>query len=196
MSDEPRLRPDARRNRERLLAAAAEAFATDGIGTSLEEIARRAGVGIGTLYRHFPSRDALVAAVYRREVELLCDPVPELLDEMPPDEALRAWMGRFVGYTATKQGLGEALQAAMASDSALFADSYGRLAGAIEALVSAAVAAGAVRADARGEDVLRALGAIWMIRSGDDRQAQGDRVLDLVIDGLRFGAPGPPAGRG
>lgn len=196
MSDEPRLRPDARRNRERLLAAAAEAFATDGIGTSLEEIARRAGVGIGTLYRHFPSRDALVAAVYRREVELLCDPVPELLDEMPPDEALRAWMGRFVGYTATKQGLGEALQAAMASDSALFADSYGRLAGAIEALVSAAVAAGAVRADARGEDVLRALGAIWMIRSGDDRQAQADRVLDLVIDGLRFGAPGPPAGRG
>ncbi len=196
MSDEPRLRPDARRNRERLLAAAAEAFATDGIGTSLEEIARRAGVGIGTLYRHFPSRDALVAAVYRREVELLCDPVPELLDEMPPDEALRAWMGRFVGYTATKQGLGEALQAAMASDSELFADSYGRLAGAIEALVSAAVAAGAVRADARGEDVLRALGAIWMIRSGDDRQAQADRVLDLVIDGLRFGAPGSPAERG
>ena len=196
MTDEPRLRPDARRNRERLLAAAAEAFATDGIGTSLEEIARRAGVGIGTLYRHFPSRDALVAAVYRREVERLCDPVPELLDEMPPDEALRAWMGRFVGYTATKQGLGEALQAAMASDSELFADSYGRLAGAIETLVSAAVAAGAVRADACGEDVLRALGAIWMIRSGDDRQAQADRVLDLVIDGQRFGAPGPPAGYG
>ena len=194
MPEETRLRPDAKRNREKLIAAATEAFATAGVGTSLEDIARRAGLGIGTLYRHFPSRDALVAAAYRQEVANLAAAAPALLAELPPDVALRRWMDRFVGYAATKRGMGEALHAAMASDSDLHGEAYAALTGAIDALVEAAVAAGTVRADARGEDVLRALGAVWMIRDGDDREDQAARVLDLIVDGLRYGAPGPPGG--
>jgi AcrR family transcriptional regulator len=191
--EETRLRPDARRNREKLIAAATEAFATAGVGTSLEDIARRAGVGIGTLYRHFPSRDALVAAAYRQEVGSLAAAAPALLAEHPPDVALRRWMDRFVDYAATKRGMGEALQAAMASDSELHAEGYAALTGALDTLVGAAVAAGVVRPDARGDDVLRALGALWMIRDGDDREAVTARTLDLIVDGLRFGAPGAPA---
>jgi AcrR family transcriptional regulator len=191
--EETRLRPDAKRNREKLIAAATEAFATAGVGTSLEDIARRAGVGIGTLYRHFPSRDALVAAAYRQEVGSLAAAAPALLAEHPPDVALRRWMDRFVGYAATKRGMGEALQAAMASDSELHAEGYAALTGALDTLVGAAVAAGVVRPDARGDDVLRALGALWMIRDGDDREAVTARTLDLIVDGLRFGAPGAPS---
>ena len=103
-------------------------------------------------------------------------------------------MDRFVGYAATKRGMGEALQAAMASDSALHGEAYASLTGALDTLVGAAVASGTLRADARGEDVLRALGALWMIRDAEDRDAQAARVLDLIVDGLRFGAPGSPEG--
>jgi AcrR family transcriptional regulator len=182
------LRSDARRNREKLLAVAAEAFATAGVNASLEEIARQAGVGVGTLYRHFPSREALVAATYRHEVEQLCDSVGALLETLAPDAALRAWMDGFVHYIATKRGMGEALQAVMASDSAIFADTYARLRGALDALIAAAAEAGTIRPDARGEDVLRALGAIWMIRESESREEQAGRVLDLLMDGLRYDA--------
>jgi AcrR family transcriptional regulator len=180
------LRSDARRNRDKLLVVAAGAFATAGVNASLEEIARQAGVGVGTLYRHFPSREALVAATYRHEVEQLCDSVGELLETLAPDAALRAWMDGFVHYIATKRGMGEALQAVMASDSAIFADTYAKLRGALDALIAAAVEAGTIRRDARGEDVLRALGAIWMIRESEDREEQAARVLDLLMDGLRY----------
>jgi AcrR family transcriptional regulator len=187
-------RSDARRNREKLLAAAADAFATSGVSSSLEEIARQAGVGVGTLYRHFPSREALVAATYRHEVEQLCDSVEDLKAAMPPDAALRAWMDGFIRYTAAKRGMGEALQAVMASDSALYADAYAGLVAALDALIGAAVTAGTIRPDARGEDVLRALGAIWMIRESEQREEQAKRVLDLLMDGLRYDAsrPSPP----
>ncbi len=104
-------------------------------------------------------------------------------------------MDRFVGYAAAKRGMGEALQAAMASDSELHAEGFAALSGALDALVGAAVAAGVVRADARGDDVLRALGALWMIRDGDDREAQTALTLDLILDGMRYGAPGPGARR-
>jgi AcrR family transcriptional regulator len=186
VTDQPTLRSDARRNREKLLAAAAEAFASAGVNASLEEIARQAGVGVGTLYRHFPSREALVAATYRHEVEQLCDSVGELQETLAPDAALRAWMDGFVRYTATKRGMGEALQAVMASDSALYADAYARLVAALDSLIDAAAAVGAIRPDARGEDVLRALAAIWMIREGPNREEQARRVLDLLMDGLRY----------
>jgi AcrR family transcriptional regulator len=181
-------RSDARRNREKLLAAAAHAFATSGVNASLEEIARQAGVGVGTLYRHFPSREALVAATYRHEVERLCDSAGELQAKLPPDAALRAWMDGFIHYTAAKRGMGEALQAVMASDSALYADAYAGLVAALDTLLGSAAAAGTVRPDARGEDVLRALGAIWMIRDGEHREEQAKRVLDLLMDGLRYDA--------
>ena len=148
-------------------------------------------MGVGTLYRHFPSREALVAATYRHEVEQLCDSVSELQATLAPDAALRAWMDGFVRYTATKRGMGEALQAVMASDSAIFANTYARLVAALDALLAAAVAAGTIRPDARGEDVLRALGAIWMTRESESREEQAGRVLDLLMDGLRC-TPVPP----
>ena len=188
MTDLTSQRSDARRNREKLLAAAADAFATSGVSSSLEEIARQAGVGVGTLYRHFPSREALVVATYRHEVEQLCDSVGDLQATMAPDAALRAWMDGFIRYTAAKRGMGEALQAVMASDSALYADAYAGLVAALDALIGAAVAAGTIRPDARGEDVLRALGAIWMIRESEQREEQAKRVLDLLMDGLRYDA--------
>ena len=188
MKDLTSQRSDARRNREKLLAAAADAFATSGVSSSLEEIARQAGVGVGTLYRHFPSREALVAATYRHEVEQLCDSVGDLQATMAPDAALRAWMDGFIRYTAAKRGMGEALQAVMASDSALYADAYAGLVAALDSLIGAAAAAGTIRPDGRGEDVLRALGAIWMIRDGEQREEQAKRVLDLLMDGLRYHA--------
>ncbi len=185
MTDTALLRSDARRNREKLLVAAAESFADAGVDSSLEEIARKAGVGVGTLYRHFPSRDALVAATYRHEVEQLCDSVPELIATMPPEAALRAWMDGFVRYAATKRGMGEALREVMASDSELFAVTRTRLVNALETLLAAGVEAGSIRPDVTGDDALSLLGAVWMIREGPDRDARTDRVLDLVTAGLR-----------
>jgi AcrR family transcriptional regulator len=182
------MRADARRNREKLLSAAATLFASSGVNASLEEIARRAGVGVGTLYRHFPARDALVAATYRHEVDQLCNSVDELLASRAPDAALRAWMDGFLRYTATKRGMGEALQSIMASDSELSAGVRTQLTDALGVLIGAAVAAGVVRPDARPDDVLRALGAIWVLPESPDREQQAGRILDLLMDGLRHGA--------
>ena len=114
------LRADAQRNRERLLAAAMQAFAEEGEEVALESVAARAGVGIGTLYRHFPNRDALVVAAYQNEVDELCAAAADLLASVPADEALRAWADRFADYIATKRAMGNALRSAAASDSPLF----------------------------------------------------------------------------
>src|SRR5436309_2444949 len=114
------LRADAQRNREKLLSAATVAFAEEGESVALETIATRAGVGIGTLYRHFPSREALVCAAYRSEVDALCAAAAELLEALPADQALRAWTERFADYIATKRSMGEALRSAAGSDSPLF----------------------------------------------------------------------------
>src|SRR5437867_12811505 len=115
VTDRP-LRADAQRNREKLLSAATDAFAADGEDVALEMVAARASVGIGTLYRHFPNRDALVVAAYRHEVEQLCAAAQELLAELPPDQAVRAWAERFTEYIATKRAMGSALRAAAGSD--------------------------------------------------------------------------------
>jgi AcrR family transcriptional regulator len=183
-----KLRADAQRNREALLSAAAAAFAEKGIDTSLEDIARRAGVGIGTLYRHFPTRDALNEAVYRREVESLCDRVTPLLAANPPDVALRIWMHDFAGYVAKKRGMAVALKSALGADSELFAYSRRRIQDATGTLVTAAIDAGTIRADVEADDVLKALHGICMASDlpGDDRTA---RLIDLIVDGLRYGAP-------
>ncbi len=185
MTETETLRSDARRNREKLLVAAADAFATSGVDSSLEAIAREAGVGVGTLYRHFPTRDALIAATYVREVDQLCALAGELLETADPDVALRSWMDGFVRYAATKRGMGEALREVMASESELFADTRDKLIGAIDQLVAAGIAAGTIRADATGLDVLSLLGAVWMVREGPDHKSQVSRILDLVTDGLR-----------
>ena len=183
-------RADARRNYDALLAAAGEVFAERGIDASLEEIARRAGVGIGTLYRHFPTRDALNEAVYRREVETLCAAADELSADLEPADALAAWMHRFAGYVAKKRGMAAALKSALGADNELFTYSRERIHGALGMLLKAAVESGSVRPDTDSEDVIRALSGICMASDlpGEDRTG---RLIDLIVDGLRFGAPAP-----
>ena len=129
------LRADARRNRDRLLDAAVRAFSQDRADVTLDAIAKDAGVGIGTLYRHFPTREALVEAAYRSELARLCDAVAELLQAQPPDQALRAWMDRFVDYMTTKRGMADALRAVIASGGNPYAQSRDRLIAAITTLL-------------------------------------------------------------
>lgn len=182
------LRADAQRNRDRLLAVATAALMED-VEVPLETIAERACVGIGTLYRHFPHRNALIEAAYRHEVAELCDAAPELLKaDGPAVDALREWMGRFVRYAATKRGLGSALRAAVGPDSALFGETRTSILRALTTLVDACRAERSVRADADADDVMRAMWGVWLVPDGPEWDAQVRRLLDLVVDGLRFGA--------
>ena len=184
------LRADAQRNRDRLLEAAVRAFSADGPEASLDAIAKRAGVGIGTLYRHFPTREALVEAVYRNELEKLCDAATELLETAPPDRALRAWMDRFVGYMATKRELAGALRAVIASGGNPFAQSRDRLTAAVTTLLRAGTATGSLRTDVEPGDVLAALSGITLAAGEPERRDQAGRLLDLLMDGLRHGTAG------
>jgi AcrR family transcriptional regulator len=183
--DKP-LRKDAARNREKLLAAAVELFAERGTEGSLEEVAKRAGVGIGTLYRHFPTRDALVEAAYRNEVAQLRAAADELLAELPPDAALEAWMRRFVDYGTAKRGMRDALQSIAGGGADLFAETRGQVTEAVAVLLRAGAEAGTLRSDVEPEDVLRAMGAIWLVAEGDDFADRAMRILRLVLDGLRY----------
>lgn len=186
-STDPRpLRADARRNRDRLLDAAARAFAREGPGTTLEAIAKDAGVGIGTLYRHFPTREELVEATYRHELARLCDAADELLAELPPDEAIRAWMDRFVGYTTTKRGMADTLRAIIASGGDPYAHSRDRMVAATTTLLRAGADAGLLRADARPEDVLMGINGVSLAVGEPEQREQAARLLDLLVDGLRF----------
>ena len=183
------LRADARRNRDAVLSAAAEAFGSGGVEAPLEDIARRAGVGIGTLYRHFPTRNDLVYAVYRREVDLLCASAPELLATMEPDAALREWMFRFVDYAATKRGMVGLLKSMMGTDAELFVTTKANMHAAAASLLDAAARAGTIRSDVTPEDLTRTLGGICMAGDSTDWQDKTVRLVGLVFDGLRFGAP-------
>jgi AcrR family transcriptional regulator len=185
------LRADAQRNRDRLLQAAVRAFAQEGPDATLDAIAKDAGVGIGTLYRHFPTREALVEAAYRNELARLCDAVADLLAAMPPDEATRAWMDRFVGYMTTKRGMADALRAVIASGGNPFAESRDRLTGAITVLLRAAAAAGTVRPDIKPGDVLASLSGVSLAAGEPAQREQASRLLDLLMDGLRYRAAGP-----
>jgi AcrR family transcriptional regulator len=180
------LRADARRNRDRLLDVASDAFAEYGVEASLEEIARQAGVGIGTLYRHYPSRDALVEAVFRRSVDQLVDDASELLETMPPEQALSEWMRRFVALVAAKKGLATHLKSVLSEDSALFAYSHERMNSAMQGLVEAAVASGAVRPDIAPADLLSALSGACLMSDGPGWQDQACRITALLMDGLRY----------
>src|SRR5829696_6351098 len=144
--DKP-LRKDAARNREKLLVAAVGLFAERGTEGSLEEVAKRAGVGIGTLYRHFPTRDALVEAAYRNEVAQLRAAADELLSELPADRALEAWAGRFVEYGTAKRGMRDALQSVAGAGSDLFAETRGQVTEAVAMLLAAGAEAGTLRSD-------------------------------------------------
>ena len=182
-------RADACRNRDRLLAVASEAFAAHGVEASLESIAKEAGVGIGTLYRHYPTRDALVEAVYRHNVDLLCDGADELRATLAPDEALAAWMQRFVAYVATKKGLATYLKSIVSQESDLFESTQARVRATIGQLVSAAVDAGTIRERVDGMELLRALSGVCMMADQPGGPEQGARVAELLMDGLRYGAP-------
>jgi AcrR family transcriptional regulator len=184
-SSKRRPRADAVRNRERVLEAAKAVFSAGGAEASLDAVARRAGVGIGTLYRHFPTREALFEAVYRREVEQLADLAEQLkADNVPPTEALRRWLRSNVEFVATKKGMSAALALAAHKSSELSAYSFDRLTKAVGALLDRAVAAGAIRADIGPEDLLRALVGMCYLHNQPGWQASVLRLLDVLVDGL------------
>jgi len=183
-----RLRADAQRNRERLLAAAVVAFSREGPEATLESIAKDAGVGIGTLYRHFPSREALIDAAYRSELARLCDSVPDLLAAMPADKAMRTWMDMFVEYMTAKRGMADALRMVIAAGGNPFAESRSRLLAAFAALMEAGAADGTLRADLDPGDLLASLSGVALVVGEPGQREQAGRLLDLLMDGLRFGA--------
>jgi AcrR family transcriptional regulator len=179
-------RADAVRNRERVLEAAKAVFSAGGPGASLEAVAREAGVGIGTLYRHFPTRETLYEAVYRREVDHLAELAEQLREEDAPTEALRRWLHENVAFVATKKGMSAALaMAAQAPPSELKAYSFEQLTKAIRTLLDRAVAAGEIRADISPEDVLRTLVGMCMMHDGPGWQSSVVRLVDVFVDGLR-----------
>ncbi|HXW19990.1 MAG TPA: helix-turn-helix domain-containing protein [Roseiarcus sp.] len=177
-------RSDSIRNRERLLKAAARVFSAGGPDASLEAVARRAGVGIGTLYRHFPTREALFEAVYRREVDDLGDLAERLARDLPPVEALRRWLRANVQLVATKKGMLAALALAAYGPAELYAYSFKRLTNAVGLLLKRAVAAGEIRADITAEDLLRALVGLSYSYDWPDWQATVARLVDVFVDGL------------
>jgi AcrR family transcriptional regulator len=183
-----RLRLDAQRNRDKLIETAAAAFADHGVDASLEDIARQAGVGIGTLYRHFPTREHLVEVVYRREVEGLVAAADELARAHPPDVALERWMQRFVDYIATKRGLATSLRILLTTNSTLFSESSGKVSLALRRLVEAAIANGSIRADIDSADVLHALSGIYSAPDTKEWRERSRRLVTLLMDGLRWRA--------
>jgi AcrR family transcriptional regulator len=180
------LRADARRNREKILVAAATAFGQSGLECQVEDIARRAGVGVGTLYRHFPTRDALVAEVYRNEAEKLAAAARQLADTQPPLEALRSWLLLFVDYLSTKLILAEALRSMMCDTSELTRKSVEQLTASMRLLMDRARASGDIAASGTDPlDLLRALGGVASAGPGWETGARA--MVDILIAGMRSG---------
>ncbi|SEF23795.1 DNA-binding transcriptional regulator, AcrR family [Amycolatopsis pretoriensis] len=179
------VRSDARRNREKLVAVARAAFAAADGTVALEAIAREAGVGIGTLYRHFPTREALVEAVYAAELDDVTASAPALLGELPPEAALRAWMDRYAAFVETKRGMADVLRASLASGRIATPVTRRRITEAIGAILDAGAGEGVFRVGVDPEDVtLMVLGA-FLSTSGDQDPKRIGRLLDLVVDALR-----------
>jgi AcrR family transcriptional regulator len=177
-----KIRADAHRNRERLLEAATAAFAgADGTVVSLEAIARAAGVGIGTLYRHFPTREALIEAVYRTELAEVSASAADLLANHRPVIALRHWMTRYASFVAAKQGMAESLGALFASGAVEPGDTRASIVGAIDTLLRAGAADGTLRSDVSADDVVTSLIGITIASHSTE---QADRMRDLLVDGL------------
>ena len=184
------MRADAQRNYASLLKTARVAVSERGADIVLEDIARSAGVAIGTLYRHFPTRAALIEAAYRHEVVRLCAPLAGPSRTLGPEAALRAWMERFIQYVAAKRGMIDALRSVLSADSELYAHTREQIVTALRSLLSEAAASGAIRGDADAEDVLRALQGVWQVTSEAEWQDKARRLLNLLMDGLRYGASG------
>ena len=178
-------RADAQRNRIRLLETAKAAFAEKGSGASLDEIARTAGVGAGTLYRHFPTRDALIEAVYRNETEQLVAAATRLAETHPPMTALREWLLLFVDYMATKHGMYAALNSIVGGTSELYSASTEQMKRAIGKLIDRAVASGDIRLDLDPLDLLRALAGVANLSSGPVGKQAAKRMVDILIAGVQ-----------
>ncbi|KOU11757.1 TetR family transcriptional regulator [Streptomyces sp. NRRL F-4711] len=183
------LRADARRNREALLSAARQAFLDGDTDAHVEEIARSAGVAVGTLYRHFETREALIEEVYRKEVDDLCAAPVDLMNEHAPDEALRRFLLLLVDHAAMGKGMSVALESIMATNSPVFDDARARMGDALTRLLDAGSAAGTVRGDVTGPTLLRALGGICAMRATEGWLDEARQITGLLLDGLRHGAP-------
>ncbi|MFD5137251.1 TetR/AcrR family transcriptional regulator [Streptomyces sp. NPDC058378] len=186
------LRADARRNREALLSAARQAFLGGETDAHVEDIARSAGVAVGTLYRHFETREALIEEVYRKEVDDLCAAPGALLDQHTPEEALRRFLLLLVEHAAVGKGMSSVLESIMATDSPVFDDARTRMANALSLLLEAGSAVGTVRDDVTGSTLLRALGGICGLRATEGWLVEARQITALLFDGLRNGAPQSP----
>jgi AcrR family transcriptional regulator len=178
-------RTDAQRNRERILDVAKEAFTRHGTDASLDDIAKDAGVGPGTLYRHFPNRNALIEAVYRTEVAKLAAAERKFAETVSPVEALRAWMLLFIDYIAAKHIIAPALNSLVGGPSKLYEGSRTQIQGAIESLVKRAIKSGDIRKDLEPFDLLRALIGVSNVASAPDWQQSARRLVDILISGSR-----------
>jgi len=181
-----RVRADAQRNLDALLQAAKAVFATSGVDAPVREIAEQAGLGVGTVYRHFPQRSDLIAAVFRREIDACAAEAPILAAEYPPFEALARWMQRYAAFIATKRGLATALHSGNPAFDPLPAYFQQRLQPAFRALLDSAAAAGEVRADVDPEDLLGAVASLCM-SAHNDGPGRAERMVALLVDGLRYG---------
>ncbi len=178
-------RSDAQRNRERILEVAREAFSRSGANASLDDIARKAGVGPGTLYRHFPTRENLLEAVYRSGLEKLAAAEKKFAEELPPVEALRAWLLLFIDNIAAKHLIAPALKAVLGDPQKVFEASYAQIWEAIRALVKRAIKSGDIRKDLDPVDLLRALVGVASVATGPDWQQSARRLVDILITGAR-----------
>ncbi|MFJ2173472.1 TetR/AcrR family transcriptional regulator [Streptomyces sp. NPDC087851] len=182
-----RTRSDALQNRERLLEVAARVFAEQGLDTAPAAIAQQAGVGVGTLYRHFPTREVLIDAAYRRQLAHVCEKVDGLLALHPAAEATRMWMEHFIHYATAKSGMSEALNAVIASGVDPYSDSRALLTDAVAALLAAGARDGSLRTDVAPGDVLLLMGGIaYSVRHGTEEQARP--IVDLFMDALTKGS--------
>ena len=186
-----RLRADAQRSRARLLAAATEAFADKGADAPLEDIARRAGVGIGTLYRHFPTRLDLQAAVFTNQVDAVCSQADDLAAGTLPAQAFAGWIRALAGYLVTKRGLSHALIASLGKDSELMTSCWTRMHDTADQLLKHAQQAGVVRPDVTSQELLRLVHGI--VITTEQSPDQADRLLSLMLDGVRARLEAPPA---
>lgn len=193
------LRADARRNRDRILDVALVEL-TGSADVPLSTIAKKAGVGQATFYRNFPNRESLVLEVYRHEVQQVHEAAIHLLAAHPPDEALREWMDRLAQYAATKAGLAEALRATSSAAPGAAPGparwGHGQVTAAIALLLDANETAGTIRPGVTPDDFLLAIAGLWQLGGHEDRRTRSTRLMDLIMDGLRTGAPRPGRGRG
>ncbi|WP_328609706.1 TetR/AcrR family transcriptional regulator [Amycolatopsis sp. NBC_00345] len=180
-----RTRSDARQNRERLLEVAAQVFAEQELDAAPAAIAKRAGVGVGTLYRHFPTREALIDAAYQRQLTMVCEKAAELLPGRTAAEAMREWMEHFVAYATAKYGMAQALNTVIASGTDPYADSRALLTDAVGTLLAAGAADGSLRTDLTSEDVLLFMGGIAQSAGQAGSREQSARLVGLLLDALR-----------